>query len=854
MISFGPFSLYPGRRWLERDGVPVKLGARSLDILLALVEKAGSVVSKNDLMARIWPDVVVDESALRVHMASLRKALGDGQDGARYLSNVSGRGYAFVADIAAAEAGDAHRASHDGETKSETETAPTNPTNLPQNLTPIIGRSTELTALWDLADEHRLVTLTGMGGIGKTRLAIELGVVMAPRFAGGVWVIDLAPLTDPSLVPVAAAAVLGVSLTNPEKAVETIAAALTKPTLLIFDNCEHLVGSAASLIDALLPLAPGLSVIATSQEPLRITPEHVYSVDPLALPPPGSALAHAFGAVELFVARGRAAVRGFQLNDANAPGVAEICRRLEGIPLALEMAAARLPMFGVEGLRGHLNEPMRLLKFSQHAPDVRHRTLRDMVEWSHGLLDETERQVFRRLANFAGSFSLEAAVAVAGAGQGDAWETMDALGRLAEKSLVIVDPGEPPRYYMLETLRVFAFEKLHESGESAANAERHANFFALLMENAEATDRIEQTGAIFARHASERDNIRAALDWAFADPLRRQRAIAMAGAAVPILYVKSYYEVRRYVDQAILLEDEATPPADLARLLTRAGALWSNSDRARALSLSHRAAEIYRRLGSTLLFGPLRQIGLVSSFLGRFDEAKAALIEARAILLQLDQPRPLLMVHSSLGNVARNIGDIEGAKRHYEDAIDLARSVKDTKYELFILLKLAELEFQIGNIDRAVDLGSALLRGVRQDPQGGFLTSALANLTAYILARSNTVAARPYAEDFFTTSKTVGGYELRISIMQWALIGALEGHFANAALLAGFVDNGFKCGGEFKEPTEKHTYDQLKRLLNSAIPAAEHQALEAEGASWTEDEAAGFVLSRLISPEGPEAR
>jgi tetratricopeptide (TPR) repeat protein len=212
------------------------------------------------------------------------------------------------------------------------------------------------------------------------------------------------------------------------------------------------------------------------------------------------------------------------------------------------------------------------------------------------------------------------------------------------------------------------------------------------------------------------------------------------------------------------------------------------------------------------------------------------------------------MVHSTLGNVARNIGDIEGAKRHYEDAIDLARSVKDTKYELFILLKLAELEFQIGNIDRAVDLGSALLRGVRQDPQGGFLTSALANLTAYILARSNTVAARPYAEDFFTTSKTVGGYELRISIMQWALIGALEGHFANAALLAGFVDNGFKCGGEFKEPTEKHTYDQLKRLLNSAIPAAEHQALEAEGASWTEDEAAGFVLSRLISPEGPEAR
>jgi predicted ATPase/DNA-binding winged helix-turn-helix (wHTH) protein len=846
-VSFGPFRLFPRERRLEKGGVPVRLGDRALDVLLVLIEQPGTVVSKAALMARVWPGLTVDESTLRVHMAGLRQVLGKSEAGADYLTNVSGRGYAFVSDVSGTSLGTTNQAAANGAGDLGAEPPPGCPSNLPHGLTPLIGRSNELAELQKLMQTDRMVTLAGMGGIGKTRLAVELGRQLQPEFPGGVWLVDFAPLSNPALVSTAVGATIGAPVRDLETAADALADALAKhPTLLIFDNCEHLIDAIAALTEGLLTRAPNLAVVATSRETMRIAGEQVFHIKALAVPPSGEMGIASFGAVALFVARCQTVEHGFRLSEANANGVAEICRRLEGVPLALEMAAARLPMFGVKGLLERLAAPLHLLKSSKSQGDPRHSSLRAMLEWSHGLLDDTEARVFRRLASFAGSFSLQAAVAVAHAAGEDEWDTMDALGRLIDKSLVIVEPVEPPRYRLLDTLRVFAIEKLNASGEAAANAERHANFFSRLIESVEETHDIPQKAELRTRYLVERDNIHAALDWAFADPSRRQRAIAMTGAAIPILYYKSFYQARRYVDQALLLEDEATSTNDLARLLTHAGTLWSTSDRPRALSLSKRAAELYRRTDSTFLYESLRQIGLISTYLGEFEEANAALMEARAILIRINRSGPLILVESSLGNVARNLGDIERAKRHYEAAMELARANKDSNYELFLLLILAELEFQIGNFDRAIEMGTAVVDGVRRDPQGTFLSSALANLAAYLLAQADAGAARSYAQEFFALSKQVGGFEFRVSIMLWALIAALEGHFTDAALLAGFVDDRFERGGEVKEPTEKRTDDHLKALLTAALPAAKLQALTVEGASWTDQEAAAFVERRLL--------
>ena len=362
------------------------------------------------------------KAASGVQMTALRKALGDGESGIRYVSTIQGRGYRFIAPVSHSKTsalqkaapplrlvGRDHPVRKTSERLSAAASETTEPdTNLPQRLAAVIGRAAELAELQESIGRNRLVTLVGTDGIGKTRLAVELGWLSTGLFADGVWLIDLAPVTDPAVVTSATATVLGVALRDAEAPVQAIAAAIGKQRwLLIFDNCEHLIAAAAELIEALLERVPGLSVLATSQEILHVAAEQIYRLNPLALPPAAGSVAKiaGFGAVALFVERARAADRRFVLDAGNAAGVAEICRRLDGIPLALEMAAARLPLLGIEGLRARLDERLFMLTTGAHTAETRHRTLRNMVEWSLGLLDPADQRVFRRLAVFAGSFS-----------------------------------------------------------------------------------------------------------------------------------------------------------------------------------------------------------------------------------------------------------------------------------------------------------------------------------------------------------------------------------------------------------------------------------------------------------------
>jgi len=730
---FGAFRLLPMRRRLLRGDDPVQLSPRAISILTTLVERHDRIVTKDEIFAEIWPGTFVEENNLTVHVSALRKALG-----ADTITTIPGRGYKFTAELILPEGALAEPAP----APYETEPVPAKPeTNLPQRLAAVIGRDAELAELEERLGGHRLVTLAGPSGIGKTRLAIELGWRLAPDFPDGVWLIDLAPLTDPAVVTSTTATVLGAALRGADTPVETIAAALAKKRLLlIFDNCEHLIGATAELIEALLERVPGLRILATSQETLRIPAEQVYRLNPLALPPASATEIAGFGAVALFVARARAADRRFALDGDNDASVVEICRRLDGIPLALEMAAARLPLLGLEGLRARLDERLHMLSTGPRTAEWRHRTLRDTVAWSYGLLDPADQHVFRRLAGFAGSFSLDAAIAVAGGADANRWELVDALGRLVDKSLVTVEGGEQPRYRLLETLRLYALERLAVSGESEAIAERHARYFTELFDRAYEAWETTPDAVWLGIHAPEIDNVRAALDWAVADQRRSEIAIGLAGAAALLWDKLSLVaEGRRYVDRSEKLIGDETPLAVAARLMKQVGGLWHSTDRPRALTLLERSAALYRQFDDRLNLGTtLATLGGVLAFLGRHADAKAALSEAREILSPSNRRKSLFNVMNSLGFLALFMNDAVGARTHFGRALELAKAQNDATRQTQILVNLAEVEFGLGDVDRAVELGQEAVTRLRLVGGQSYLGWGLVNLASYLIQGNRT--------------------------------------------------------------------------------------------------------------------
>lgn len=844
--SFGPFRLVPAERQLERDGVPVRIGGRALDALIVLIEHAGETVTKRELMARVWPDVMVEDGSLRFCMTALRKALGDGQAGSRYVVNVPGHGYSFVAPVIRSKAGTARLAE-----------LPRN--NLPGRLIPMIGREEDSRAIAAELMVHRFVTIVGAGGVGKTRLAIELGWDLLARFPDGAWLIDLAPLAHPAAVISATAKVLGVMLRDADGAIDAIVAAIGKrQLLLIFDNCEHLLGAAAALIDVLIDRVPALSVLATSQEVLHSRSEQVYHLNPLALPPSGATEIASYGAVMLFVTRARALDRRFALGGGNAAGVTEICRRLDGIPLALEMAAARLVLLGIEGLRQGLDERLRMLKLGVPLVEARHQTLRNLVEWSHGLLEAGDQHVFRRLAVFAGSFSLDAAIAVAGESPADRWDILDALGRLIDKSMLTVDGGEAPRYRLLETLRLFAWERLSASGEAAAIEERHAQYFANLFDiTQEAWEATDETA--WLQHASpELDNIRAALDWALLEPPHARIAAALACGTV-ILWnnLGLRADARRYADRAIDLIDQDTPLGTAALLLKRASHIWGNIDRPQALVLAERSVALYQQLGDD--FGRASVLGSVGGFLsltGRVDEAKAALVEAYEILSK-DQysehryKKSLNHVIDHLGVLSVIMDELAEARQWFTTSLDFARGQNDPSRMGAALLNLAEVEAALGALDRAIEYGDEAVTYIRKTKNQDKLGMALSNLMAYLVVQDRPSEARPIAAEALSVLRERGASTLilRNCLEKCALLGALEGRYEAASRLIGFVDRSFADTGQTRETTELKTYGLLLQKLEAGLPADKREKCAAEGARWSQARAVDFALDQLVSSE-----
>jgi len=551
-VAFGRFRVSPHRRELFADGRPIRLGERAFDVLMALIEARGAVVGKDALMARVWPDRIVEENNLQAQIVALRKVFRADRD---LIRTVSGRGYQFTGEVRILSAGRDERA---GATAAAAQPASTvQPTNLPEPVSELIGRDAELRQILNLAAAHRLVTLTGAGGIGKTRLSSEVAWRLLPRFVDGVWVVELAPLSDPELVSAAVATALGLEISGGAASSERIATAIgTKQLVLVLDNCEHVVDAAAQIAEVFLHANPATRVIATSREPLRAEGEWIFPVPPLAVPTEDSLDGEdplRYGAVRLFIERARAVSPHFSPDARVAIAIAGICRRLDGIPLAIELAASRAATLGIEELAARLDHRFELLTGGRRTALPRQRTLRATLDWSYELLPEAERAVLRRLAIFSGGFGLDAANAITATTEGGASDVVDSLGNLVAKSLVARDIGSVPIHYrLLDTMRAYALEKLTESGEFEIAARRHAEYFRDLLERAEPEQAMRPTAEWIAAYGQGINDVRAALDWAFSPTGELAVGVALTLAAVPLwLQLSLVQECRGRVERAL---------------------------------------------------------------------------------------------------------------------------------------------------------------------------------------------------------------------------------------------------------------------------------------------------------------
>src|SRR6516162_4042865 len=550
-FEFGRFRIFPQRREVLADGRPIELGGRAFDVLVALVEANGAVVSKADLISRVWPSRIVEENNLHAQVKALRKAFAD----CDLIRTVVGRGYQFMGEIRARSAEQSERA--EPGTTSDISVRPRARTNLPAPTSDLIGREAEIAEVIGLAADHRFVTLTGTGGIGKTRLAVEVARRLIPQFADGVWIAELAFLSDPQLVPITVASALGLELVSGVISPERIGAALSsKHIMFVLDNCEHVVDAAAGMVEALLHANPGAWVIATSREPLRAEDERLYRVPPLAVPTEnrhalGDVLRH--GAVALFVARAQEADPHFSPDQPTAAAIAAICRRLDGIPLALELAAARASTLGMQELVSRLDDCFSLLTEGRRTALRRHQTLRAALDWSYELLPASERVVLRRLSIFAGGFTLTGASAVVACAEIPASDVVGDLSNLVAKSLATADVGGVTAHYgLLETTRAYAREKLADAGELEETARKHAEFYRDLCGHAQAEWQTRPVAEWQADYGTQIDNVRTALEWAFSPRGDASIGVALAAAAVPLWCQLSLLdECRRRAAQAL---------------------------------------------------------------------------------------------------------------------------------------------------------------------------------------------------------------------------------------------------------------------------------------------------------------
>src|SRR6266851_5558661 len=668
MREFPPFRLDTVNQCLWRgDGLAeerILLAPKAYAVLRYLVEHPGRLVTQDELFEALWPKTYVQPEVLKSHIATIRAVLGDDARKPIFIETLSRRGYRFIAPV--------------------TEGASARPspmTNLPEAVSELIGREAELRAVTALATEHRLVSLVGAGGIGKTRLSLEVARHLLPRFPDGVFVAEFGPLSSPELVPATVASALGLTHVAGTVSREGVAGAVgTKKLLLVIDNCEHVIEAAAGMAEVLLRTSPGVSLLATSREPLRIPGEYVYRVPSLDVPaedPQDMEDVFRYGAVRLFVSRARAAEPRYVAEGRVAAATAAICRRLDGIPLAIELAATRIAGFGVAGVAARLDDRFRLLTGGRRTALPRHQTMRATLDWSYELLSESERVVLRRLGVFAGAFTLDAASAVAASVDVTASEAVDSVASLVDKSLLSATvAGTIVRYRLLETTRAYAREKLLEIAEVNHFARRHAEFYRKLFEHAEAELETRPTAEWLVAYRPHIDDLRAALDWAFSQSGDVGVGVALTAATVPLwTHLSLLTECRARVEQAIASlgrQVPCDPRRDMRLYLALGHTLMhgqasadSEIDAAltKALELAEIMDDTRYRLGAIW--------GLYAHRLttGKYRDALSLAEKFRAVATETAARSDVPIGSRLIGLALHILGDQPGARRHLEPLV-----------------------------------------------------------------------------------------------------------------------------------------------------------------------------------------
>ena len=703
IFVFGPFRLDPSQKRVERDGVTLQISAPAFELLLTLVRQAGNVVSKTDLIAQAWPGAEVDENKLRVHIAALRKALGDGNDGARYLSTVSGQGYCFVAAVFRPDQVQAVSAN------------PAYPHNLPAHPRQMVGREQAIQGISERLTAKRFVTIVGPGGIGKTTVALSAGHALLAEFADHVHFVGLGESGDAAAVPAIAASSLGLQARSNDPTGSLATFLRDRRMLLILDCCEPVIDAAAALAERLYQAAPELHILATSRELLRVEGEFTYRLPPLPSPPEKTALtaadALAYPAVRLFVERATAGGGAFALTDANASDVGDLCRRLDGIPLAIELTAGHAGTYGARAMVRLLDQHLNLLWEGRRTALPRHRTLRATIEWSYDLLSEPERVILGRLSVFVGSMTLNAARSIAADTEDDDL-ILAIIDNLVAKSMLALNTGsQPHRYRLADSTRAYAQEKLAASDDVAAISRRHARYFVGLLETFGSEARRRDLGAV----VEEFGNIRAALIWCFSDQGDRGTGVALVAASIPLFFKLSLLaECELWVTRAIAALDENDGSVRQSLVLHAAlGAARMLTGQLDDVGANHlkRALELTEAIGD--IPGQIRlidQLHLLQIFVGKYDEALDTARRGEAIALAggdsiaVARMRVLLSISCQyLGKFARSRSYVEAAFQHPGLDADVS-SVLTLEYPKRAQITLARVFWLQGYPDRAAQM------------------------------------------------------------------------------------------------------------------------------------------------------
>ncbi len=683
---FGPFELQPDKRRLLKDGATISLRPRAFDLLAALVDRAGHLVTKDELLDQVWPKMVVEEAALHVQVSALRKVLGTDA-----ITTVTGRGYQFTLPVTTGD-GQGVRASKPKH-------------NLPYQLTSFVGREQEIAQLEELVPANRLVTLTGAGGAGKTRLAIEVARRLVDAFPDGVWLMELAALSDPRLVPQAVAQALALTDQAVRPVIETLSNYLaSRKLLLVLDNVEHLLEGSVQLVDLVLRRNAGVAILVTSRERLGIAGELTYRVPSLTVPVPGDNIAPdallAYEGVRLFVDRARLLRPDFSATSENAASLASICYRLDGIPLAIELAAPRLRSMSVEELNQRLDQRFVLLTDSSRTALPRHRTLRSMMDWSYGLLTDVEQAMLRRVSVFAGGWTLPAAEHVC---PGDGIEKSDTIGlltSLADKNLVITEEREgATRYRMLETIRQYALDLLRETGDELTWRNRHFAWVLALAEDSFEPRRGRELREWLDRIAREINNFRAALGWA------TEQKLSAAFRIVPENYRSwvrrvNVAEAREWFSRLLDAIPSDQDKRGRGRVLRALGQLAvRQGDLDGAERLYRESLALFRELddarGSVYV---QTNLALLEMTRGQYADAEPLLENCADLARALGETFLVAMNIGCLAIVAHARGDREVATTLFEESLTLARDVGDLFLESHILSYKGRAEYSDGDL------------------------------------------------------------------------------------------------------------------------------------------------------------